>query len=80
MTHQLEIEILVTQRCASRMLVSEQIRRLLDEVGIAAHVTETIIMDREQASALAFPGSPTVRINGVDIDPEAVRCPSINMG
>jgi hypothetical protein len=49
-------------------------RRLLDEVlaekGLTATVEEVEVLTDEDAARLRFPGSPTIQVNGVDIDPE----------
>ena len=49
-------------------------RRLLDEVmtekGLDLTVEEVEVLTDEDAERLKFPGSPTIRVNGVDVDPE----------
>jgi hypothetical protein len=49
-------------------------RRLLDEVlaekGLAVEVEEIEVLTDEDAVRLRFPGSPTIQVNGVDVDPE----------
>jgi hypothetical protein len=49
--------------------------KLVDEEKVACMVKETLIQSVEEALAAHFPGSPTVRIDGVDVDP-AVRLKS----
>lgn len=48
-------------------------RRLLDEVlsdlGVDAGVEEINASDPAVAAAVRFPGSPTIRVNGLDIEP-----------
>ena len=44
---------------------------LVAKRGINAQVVETIIESAKEAVALRFPGSPTVRVNGCDIEPQA---------
>jgi hypothetical protein len=39
------------------------------ELGIEAHVEQIEVVTDEDAERLAFPGSPTIRVNGTDIDP-----------
>ncbi len=50
-----------------------QARALLEEVlaarGIAAEIHATEVRDPEAAEAVRFPGSPTIRVNGVDVEP-----------
>lgn len=49
-------------------------RRLLDEVlaekELVVAVEEIEVLTDEDAVRLEFPGSPTIKVNGVDVDPE----------
>lgn len=49
--------------------------KLVEEEKVDCLVKETLIQSVEEALAAHFPGSPTVRIGGVDIDP-AIRLKS----
>lgn len=42
---------------------------VLREQGIAAELAEVEVPDAETATVLGFLGSPTIRVNGLDIDP-----------
>ena len=44
---------------------------LLEKMGISTQVEETTVASAAEAAALRFPGSPTVRVNGRDIEPQA---------
>jgi hypothetical protein len=45
------------------------VRDVVNSLGVDATISEVEIQDVEQAVRLRFFGSPTVRINGQDIDP-----------
>ena len=45
----------------------------LDAAGVAVSVTKTLVASEDQARALGFVSSPTIRINGVDIAGELVE-------
>jgi len=64
----MKIEFLYWRGCPS---IAEA-RALLDEVlsarGIGDPIIEREILTHDQAVAERFPGSPTIRIDGVDID------------
>ena len=49
-------------------------RRLLDEVlaekELSVTVEEVEVLTDEDAERFEFPGSPTIQVNGVDVDPE----------
>jgi hypothetical protein len=49
----------------------EQINRVLREERCCGEVRETLVQDVETAQRLKFLGSPTVRVNGIDIEPAA---------
>ena len=36
-----------------------------------AEIETTLVATAEDAARLSFPGSPTIRVNGLDIDPQA---------
>ena len=51
------------------------VAKTVEEEHLDCQVKETLIKSVEEAHAIKFPGSPTVRIAGVDIDP-AIRLKS----
>jgi hypothetical protein len=51
--------------------VRSLVRSLVAKKGIEERIVETIVGTAEEAVELRFPGSPTVRVNGRDIEPEA---------
>jgi hypothetical protein len=64
----LVVELLWSAGCPNR----EATRRVLQEV-LAEHVPRVDILeidatDPQVAAAVGFPGSPTIRVNGVDVD------------
>jgi len=65
------IEILYTEDCPFWKEVAENIGEILKEFKIKALVKRVKVSNEDEAKRLKFPGSPTVRINGVDIDPMA---------
>ena len=66
----MRIDFLFWRGCPSH----PEARELLDEVlaarGIEAEVVEQEVFSEEEARELAFPGSPTIRVDGRDVDPE----------
>lgn len=65
------IEVLYTEACPFWKDVLKTIEEILRESKIEALVKMVKVSSEEEAKRLRFPGSPTVRINGVDIDPMA---------
>lgn len=45
-------------------------RRFSSALAPEARLETVVVQDLEEAERKRFPGSPTVRINGMDIDPE----------
>jgi hypothetical protein len=68
---QLDIEIMHTSSCPHWQAVRQRIGALAGVEGIAVVVTETIVDDLQDAQARRFPGSPTVLVEGRDIEPQA---------
>lgn len=69
----MKIELLHIADCpnvdAARRLLTEALR----ELGLREEVSEIEVCDSAQAEALAFPGSPTVRVDGTDVETTLTR-------
>lgn len=70
-TQQVEVKLLHTEGCAAIPLTIDLIRDVAQEMGISIRVRKILVRSSEQATDLKFLGSPTVHINGLDIDPAA---------
>lgn len=66
----MRIELLYTPGCPNRPLALERIRTALETLGVPATVAELEVGSIEEAVRLRFPGSPTVRVDGADVEPE----------
>ncbi|HYL15885.1 MAG TPA: cation transporter [Terriglobales bacterium] len=67
----MKIEILYFDGCPNHELMLDRVRDVLKEEGIFAEVSELNIQDDPAAQAARFLGSPSLRINGLDVEPEA---------
>jgi len=65
------IEILYFDGCPNREPTVRLVREVLADLGLSAEVREVSVETVEAAEANRFIGSPSVRINGRDIEPEA---------
>jgi hypothetical protein len=74
----MKIELLVTPGCPSRQETEKALKAILSELAPAASLRTIIVGSQKKAEALRFPGSPTVRIDGEDLEPEADK--SLNYG
>lgn len=67
----MEVDLLYAPGCSSRGKTEELIKRLLDELAPQARFKVKEVSSQKKAEALKFPGSPTIRVNGNDIEPDA---------
>jgi hypothetical protein len=67
----MKIEVLYIDGCPNTRPALERLKSVMQQERIAAEVAEIEIGDDAAARRLKFPGSPTIRINGLDIDVEA---------
>ena len=63
------IELLYFENCPSAAETEAVLRRVLAEEGSASPLRKIAVETPEQAAATRFLGSPTVRVNGRDIEP-----------
>jgi len=64
----MKIEILYFEGCPNYLPTVERIRTVLTREGLPAEVVEIEVKDDSAAKALKFFGSPTIRVNGLDIE------------
>jgi hypothetical protein len=71
----MKIELFYWDGCPSHPEAREALRQLLDERGIPDEIELREVRTDEEAEALGFPGSPTIRIDGRDVDPAGASAP-----
>jgi hypothetical protein len=64
-----KIEFLYWEDCPSHPQAWELLQEVVAEVGIESPIEKIEVLTDEDAERLQFPGSPTIRVNGVDVDP-----------
>ena len=65
----MKVELLWWEGCPSYPDTLADLRRVLAEEGVSTEVEMVEVENDEQARAERFPGSPTVRLDGVDALP-----------
>ena len=65
------IEILYFRDCPNYLPAVANVRKALREERVSAEVRHVEVLDGAQAAATGFLGSPSVRVNGVDVEPTA---------
>lgn len=67
----MRVEVLYVVDCPSHAQALAMLAEVLDEEGIAADVQQVLVRDDAMARELAFRGSPTIRIDGHDVEGES---------
>lgn len=67
----MKVDILFFEGCPNHAPAVERVRAVIQEEGVNAEVVQVEIQDETSAKAQGFLGSPTIRIDGLDIEPSA---------
>ncbi len=67
----MRIEVLYFEGCPNHRAAVERVREILKEESVPAEIIEIVVPDEASAQAHGFLGSPTIRIDGVDVEPAA---------
>jgi hypothetical protein len=65
----MNIEVLFFRGCPNHREAVERLRRVLLQENATAEIEEIEVSDSAAAAAIGFLGSPTIRVNGLDIEP-----------
>lgn len=65
------VEVLFFEGCPNHRPAVDLTRDVVANVAPDAQIEELEVHDDEEAERLRFLGSPTIRVDGMDIDPEA---------
>jgi hydroxyacylglutathione hydrolase len=69
--HRPVVEVLYVQGCPNYPASLALVARVRDQLGIKADIRTTLIADQTAAEQAQFPGSPTVRVDGRNVEPGA---------
>jgi hypothetical protein len=67
----MKIQILMSPGCRHGEGALKLVTEIVHENALGASVEAIMVATLEDAARWSFPGSPTVRVDGLDIDPEA---------
>jgi hypothetical protein len=67
----MNIEVLYFEGCPNYLPAVKRLKNVLRQEGLRNEVHEVKVKDEFAAKALNFFGSPTIRVNGLDIETEA---------
>jgi hypothetical protein len=65
----MRVELLHIAECPNAEAARRLLRQTLRELGLSEEILEIEVSDSSRARALAFPGSPTIRIDNNDVEP-----------
>ena len=65
----MRIEFLWFDDCPNHKVARELLAELLEEHGIETEIEDVNVSDVETGERVKFAGSPTIRVDGVDVDP-----------
>ena len=67
----MNIQVLYFEGCPNHEPTVSLVREVVADLDISAHVEEIEVNTQADAERLRFLGSPTVQVNGIDIEPSA---------
>jgi hypothetical protein len=67
------IELFYWQGCPSYPEAKSLVEQILAALGRDDEIVMTEVTSDEEAERLRFPGSPTIRVDGRDVDPEGAN-------
>jgi hypothetical protein len=65
----LGVEVLYAEHCPCVSAALSLVQRVCAELGVDAEVRAVLVTDQAAAERARFPGSPTVRVAGRDVEP-----------
>lgn len=74
-----QIEFLYWPDCPSHHDALRRLHEVMAEMGLDQPITEIEVSTEEEAEQLQFPGSPTIRVNDVDVDPEGAALMEVSL-
>ena len=76
----MRVDLLVSPGCSAREETERLIRRVLSTLAPSASLQIIEVDSQQKARALKFPGSPTVRVNGRDLEPDVQKSFHFGLG
>lgn len=70
----MKIELLWFEDCPNHEAAERMLSEVLGEYGVREAIERVEVPDEETGNRVTFPGSPTIRINGVDVEPGWEEC------
>lgn len=68
----MKIEVLYVPGCPNHKPAVDAVMNVLGSESFWPEISQVPVRSEGEAQALRFPGSPTIRVNGGDVEPESV--------
>jgi hypothetical protein len=73
----MKIEVLYSPGCPNYLPAVEQVERVLSSESLRVEIRSIAVRTDAEASELMFPGSPTIRVDGEDVEPGQTITPGL---
>ena len=74
------VDVLFAPGCANVEAARDAVDRVARAAGVAVEIISTPVSDQAEARRLRFPGSPTIRVGGRDLEPRAEAVEQFGLG
>lgn len=68
------VELLWFDDCPNHLAAEVMLREVLAEEGVDASIVRVKVEDEDTGNRVCFPGSPTIRVEGRDVEPGWEPC------
>lgn len=69
----MKLELLHIAGCPNTDAALRLLEKTARELGYVAEIAEIEVSNSAEAQVLTFPGSPTIRVNGIDVESSRLR-------
>ena len=76
----IQVDVLFAPGCANAEAARDSVQRVARAAGVAVEIVSTPVSDQAEARRLRFPGSPTIRVAGRDLEPRAEGVEQFGLG
>ncbi len=70
----MKIQLLWFEDCPNHMAAERMLAEVLSDLGVRDPIERLEVPDAETGKRVTFPGSPTIRIDGLDVEPGWELC------
>lgn len=67
----MQVKVISIERCSATLPTIKRVKDIAEELGITFDFKHVVVKTPEEANEHRLIGSPTVQVNGIDIEPQA---------